>query len=55
MQTRIFCLAIDFSDYRRYVAQRAKTYPSSSRTVHIVHVLDNIPMPHTPMVGHFSQ
>ncbi|PXW87780.1 universal stress protein A [Nitrosomonas sp. Nm84] len=42
-------LAIDFSDYGHYVAQRAKQLVDQfSAHLHIIHVLDNIPMPDTP-------
>ena len=42
-------LAIDFSDYGHYVAQRAKQLADQfSAHLHIIHVLDNIPMPDTP-------
>lgn len=42
-------LAIDFSDYDHYVAQRAKHLSDQFNAhLHIIHVLDNIPMPDTP-------
>ena|SRR5688500_584258 len=42
-------LAIDFSDYGHYVAQRAKHLADQFNAhLHIIHVLDNIPMPDTP-------
>ncbi len=42
-------LAIDFSDYGHYVAQRAKQLADQfSAHLHIIHVLDNIAMPDTP-------
>lgn len=42
-------LAIDFSDDGHYVAQRAKHLANQfSAHLHIIHVLDNIPMPDTP-------
>ena len=42
-------LAIDFSDYGQYVAQRAKNLSDLLHAqLHIIHVLDNIPMPDTP-------
>lgn len=42
-------LAIDFSDYGHHVAQRAKQLADQfSAHLHIIHVLDNIPMPDTP-------
>lgn len=42
-------LAIDFSDYGHYVAQRAKYLSDQFNAhLHIIHVLDNIPMPDTP-------
>ncbi len=42
-------LAIDFSDYGHHVAQRAKQLANQfSAHLHIIHVLDNIPMPDTP-------
>jgi len=42
-------LAIDFSDYGHYVAQRAKHLSDQFNAhLHIIHVLDNIPMPDTP-------
>ncbi len=42
-------LAIDFSDDGHYVAQRAKHLADRFNAhLHIIHVLDNIPMPDTP-------
>lgn len=42
-------LAIDFSDYDHYVAQKAKSLAEQFNAhLHIIHVLDNIPMPDTP-------
>jgi universal stress protein A len=42
-------LAIDFSDYGHYVAQRTKSLAEQfNARLHILHVLDNIPMPDTP-------
>lgn len=42
-------LAIDFSDYGHYVAKRAKQLADQFNAhLHIIHVLDNIPMPDTP-------
>lgn len=42
-------LAIDFSDYGQYVARRAKHLANQFNAhLHIIHVLDNIPMPDTP-------
>ena len=41
-------LAIDFSDEGHYVAQRAKYLADQfNARLHIIHVLDNIPMPDT--------
>ncbi len=42
-------LAIDFSDDGHYVAERAKHLANQFNAhLHIIHVLDNIPMPDTP-------
>jgi len=42
-------LAVDFSDQGHYVGQKAKSLAQLfSAQLHIVHVLDNIPMPDTP-------
>ena len=42
-------LAIDFSDYGHYVAQRTKSLAEQfNARLHILLVLDNIPMPDTP-------
>lgn len=42
-------LAIDFSEDGQYVAQRAKQLADQFNAhLHIIHVLDNIPMPDTP-------
>jgi universal stress protein A len=42
-------LAIDFSNYGHYVAQRAKHLADLfDAQLHIIHILDNIPMPDTP-------
>ena len=42
-------LAIDFSDYGQYVTERAKNLSDLLHAqLHIIHVLDNIPMPDTP-------
>lgn len=42
-------LAIDFSENGHYVAQRAKQLADQfNANLHIIHVLDNIPMPDTP-------
>lgn len=42
-------IAIDFSEYENHVAQRAKQLANLlNAQLHIIHVLDNIPMPDTP-------
>lgn len=42
-------LAIDFSDYGHEVAQKAQSLATQfNAQLHIIHVLDNIPMPDTP-------
>ena len=42
-------LAIDFSEHGHYVAQKARQFADQfSAQLHIIHVLDNIPMPDTP-------
>jgi universal stress protein A len=42
-------LAIDFSDHGQFVAQRAKHFANQfNARIHLIHVLDNIPMPDTP-------
>lgn len=42
-------LAADFSDYGREVAQKAQSLAAQfNAQLHIIHVLDNIPMPDTP-------
>lgn len=46
---RNILLAIDFSDYGLYVGRRAKSLAEQfDARLHIIHVLDNIPMPDTP-------
>lgn len=46
---RNILLAIDFSDYGHYVAHRASSFAEKFNAhLHIIHVLDNIPMPDTP-------
>ncbi|QOJ22560.1 MAG: universal stress protein [Gammaproteobacteria bacterium] len=42
-------LAIDFSDQGHYVAQKAQSLAQQfNAQLHLIHVLDNIPMPDTP-------
>lgn len=42
-------LAVDFSDCDDYVAQQAKLLAAQfNARLHLIHVLDNIPMPDTP-------
>lgn len=42
-------LAVDFSDQGHYVAHKAKSLAEQFNAhLHIIHVLDNIPMPDTP-------
>ena len=42
-------LAVDFSDYGHFVAQKAKSLAVQfNARLNLIHVLDNIPMPDTP-------
>ena len=42
-------LAVDFSDYGHFVAQKAKSLATQfNARLNLIHVLDNIPMPDTP-------
>ncbi len=42
-------IAIDFSEYGNHVAQKARHLANQlNAQLHIIHVLDNIPMPDTP-------
>jgi universal stress protein A len=46
---RNILLAVDFSDYGHFVAQKAKSLATQfNARLNLIHVLDNIPMPDTP-------